>query len=158
MNTSSFFTGLLPKHPEVTRDPSQAFFFAEDFGKAIQKLIQTKTITALGTVTPDSTTLLHLFDPMIHHNLSGALTTIIGNSINKKKEFSLVKIDIASFPTFPYIAPKKDFDPLWRVAKFLRKNYLGKQMTSKSSRNLLLQHFSSTSVSSIRDKRSMVLL
>jgi hypothetical protein len=49
---------------------------------------------------------------MTHHDLSGAPTTIIGNSSNKNGEFSLVKIEIASFWLFPYIAPKNDFDPL----------------------------------------------
>jgi hypothetical protein len=57
MNTSSFLTELLPKCPEFTGAPNQAFSFAEDFGKAIQKLIQTKTIAALGMITPGSTTL-----------------------------------------------------------------------------------------------------
>ncbi len=33
-------------------------------------------------------------------------------SSNKKGEFSLIKIEVASFYLFPYIAPKKDFDPL----------------------------------------------
>ncbi len=96
----------------VTRAPNQAFSFAEDFGKAVQMLIQTKTIAALGVVTPGSTTLQDLFDLMICHNLSGAPTTIIGNSSNKKGQFSLVKIKITSFQLFPYIAPNKDFDPL----------------------------------------------
>jgi hypothetical protein len=105
MSAFSFFTKLLPKHPKVTGAPSQAFFFAEDFLKAVQELIQTKTIAALGTVTPGSTTLQYLFDPMIHHDLSVAPTTIIGNSFNNKGEFSLVKIETASFQLFPCIAP-----------------------------------------------------
>jgi hypothetical protein len=48
---------------------------------------------------------------MIHQDLSGAPTTIIGNSSNKKGKFSLIKIEISSIQLFPYIAPKKDFDP-----------------------------------------------
>jgi hypothetical protein len=51
MNTPSFFTKLLPKRPEVTGTPNQVFF-AKDFGTMVLKLIQTKTIAALGTVTP----------------------------------------------------------------------------------------------------------
>jgi hypothetical protein len=96
MNTSLPFTKSLPMHPEVTGAPNQAFSFAKDFGKADPKLIQTKAITALGMFTQGSTTLCNLFDPMIHHNNSGVPTTIIGNSSNKKGEFSL-KIEIASF-------------------------------------------------------------
>jgi hypothetical protein len=83
MNTPSFFTELLPKHPEVPGTPNQVFTFAEDFGTMVLKLIQTKTIAALGTVTPGSTTLQYLFDQMIHHDLTGNPTTIIGNSSNK---------------------------------------------------------------------------
>jgi hypothetical protein len=112
MNTPSFFTKLLPKHPEVTRTPNQVFFFAEDFGTMVLKLIQTKTITALGTVTPGSTTLQYLFDLMIHHDLTGNLTTIIGNSSNKQGEFSLVKVDIASFRLFPHLGPNRTFNTL----------------------------------------------
>jgi hypothetical protein len=83
MNTSLFFTKSLPKHPEVTGAPNQAFYFAEDFGKVVLKLIQSKTIATPGTVTAGSTTLQYPFDPMIHHNLSGSPTTIIGNCPTK---------------------------------------------------------------------------
>jgi hypothetical protein len=112
MNPPSFFTELFPKHPEVTGIPNQVFFFAEDFGTMVLKLIQTRTIAALGMVTPGPTTLQYLFDPMIHHYMTGNQTTIIGNSSNKQGEFSLVKIDIVSFRLFPYIAPKCTFETL----------------------------------------------
>jgi hypothetical protein len=49
---------------------------------------------------------------MIHNDLFIAPTTIIGNSSKKKGELSLIKIEIASFQRFPYIATKKDFNPL----------------------------------------------
>ncbi len=98
--------------PEVTEAPNQAFSFADDFGKAVLKLIQAKTIAVLGTVTPGSITLQYLFDPMIHHNdLSGMPTIIICNSSNKNGEFSLVKIKTASFRLFPYITPQNYFAP-----------------------------------------------
>jgi hypothetical protein len=93
MNTPSFFTKLLPKHPEVMGSPNQVFSFAKDFVTMVLKLIQTKTIAALSTVTPWSTTLQYLFDPMIHHNLTGNPTTIIGNSSNKQGKFSLVNCE-----------------------------------------------------------------
>ncbi len=49
---------------------------------------------------------------MIHHDLTGNLTPIIGNSSNKQGEFSLVKVDIASFRLFPYLWPKHTFKTL----------------------------------------------
>ncbi len=49
---------------------------------------------------------------MIHHDLTGNPTTIIGDSSNKQGEFSLVKINIASSHLFPYIVPKRTFDTL----------------------------------------------
>ncbi len=52
MNTPSFFIKSLPKLPEVKGTPEQVFSFAKDFGTMVLKLIQTKTIAALGTVTP----------------------------------------------------------------------------------------------------------
>jgi hypothetical protein len=112
MNTPSFLTESLPKHPEVTGTPDQLFSFAKDFGTMVLKLIQTKTISALGTVTPGSTTLQYLINPMIHHDLTGNTTTIIGNSSNKQGEFSLVKVVIASFRLFSYLGPKRTFDTL----------------------------------------------
>jgi hypothetical protein len=54
----------------------------------------------------------YLFDLMIHHDLTGNPTTIIGNSSNKQGEFSLVKINIASFCLFPYLGSKGTFDTL----------------------------------------------
>jgi hypothetical protein len=112
MNTPFFFTESLPKRPEVTGTPGQVFSFAKDFRTMVLKLIQTKTIKALGTVTPGSTTLQHLFDPMIHHDLTENPTTIIGNFFNKQGEFSLVKVDIASFCLFSYVGPKRTFNTL----------------------------------------------
>jgi hypothetical protein len=56
MNTLSSFTELLPKHPEVTGTPDQIFSYAKDFGTMVLKLIESKTIAALGTVTPGSVT------------------------------------------------------------------------------------------------------
>jgi hypothetical protein len=131
INTSSFFTVSLPKHPKFTGAPSQAFSFAEDFGKAIQKLIQTKTIAALGTVTSGSTTLQYLFDPMIYHNISGVPTTNISNSSNKKGELSLVKIKIASIQLFSCCSPK-NFDPLLVHDQDLTEELLGETYNLKT--------------------------
>jgi hypothetical protein len=49
---------------------------------------------------------------MFHHDLTENPTTIIGNSSNKQGEFSLVKVDIASFRLFPYVVSKHTFDTL----------------------------------------------
>jgi hypothetical protein len=114
MNTPSFFTESLPKRPEVTGTPDQVFFFAEDIGTMVLKLIQTKTIAALGTVTPGSTTLQYLINLMIHHDLTGNRTTIIGNSSNKQHKFNLVKVELhlyASSPTLGLSIPSTPFYP-----------------------------------------------
>jgi hypothetical protein len=92
MNTSSFFPKSLPKCPVVARAPNEALSFAEDFRKAIIKLIKTKTITTLGTVTPGFTTLQYLFDPTIHHNLSGALTTSSATHATKRANSASLKL------------------------------------------------------------------
>jgi hypothetical protein len=49
---------------------------------------------------------------MSHHDLTGNPATIIRNSSNKQGEFSLVKVDIASFRLFPYLGPERTFDTL----------------------------------------------
>jgi hypothetical protein len=98
---SFFFHQIASQVPWSHGTPNQAFSFAKDFGTMVLKLIQNKTIAALGTVTPGSTTLQYLFDPMIHHDLTGNPTIIIGNISNKQEEFSLMKVNIASFCLFP---------------------------------------------------------
>jgi hypothetical protein len=108
MSNSYFFTALILKRPEVTGTPEQAFsLLGITFTNAVVKLVHTKTISALATVTPGSTTLQYLVNPQIHYNLTGSLTTIIGNASNKKREFCLAKIDLESICLFPYIAAKK---------------------------------------------------
>jgi hypothetical protein len=119
----SFFTKLLPKCPEVTGTPNQVFSFADDFRTIVLELIQTKTMAALGMVTPGSTILHYLFNPMIHHNLTGNPTTIIGDFSNKQGEFSLVKIDIASFCFFPMLHPSVPSMPFYPTMTSLQKNF-----------------------------------
>ncbi len=109
---SFLLTKFPPKGPEVTGTPNQVFSFAKDFGTMVLKLIQTKSTASLGVVTPGSTTLQYLFDPMFHHGLTDNPITIIGNFSNKQGEFSLVKINIASFCLFPYIVPKRTLNTL----------------------------------------------
>ena len=76
------------------------------------KLVQTKTISALGTVTPGSTTLQYPVNPQIHYNLTGTPTTFIRNASDKRREFCLAKIDLESICLFPHITAKNDFDSL----------------------------------------------
>jgi hypothetical protein len=87
------------------------FLLLKTLKRPSKKLIQTKTIAALSTVTSGSTFLHYLFDPMIHHSLSRAPTTIISNYSNKKGEFSLIKIKIASFQLSPTLHPKGTLTP-----------------------------------------------
>ncbi len=110
MGTPSFFIELLPKCPEVMGNSNQVISFAKDFRTMVLKLIQTKTIAALGTVNPGSTTLQYLFDLMIQHELTGNPTTIIGNSSNKQGEFCLVKVNIVSFHLSPFLGPERTFN------------------------------------------------
>ena len=76
------------------------------------KLIQTKSISALGTFTPGSTTLQYLINPQIHCELIGTPPTIIGNASNKRGEFCLAKRDLKSIRLFLCIAIKNEFDYL----------------------------------------------
>jgi hypothetical protein len=69
---------------------------------------------------------------MIHHTLSGAPPSIIGNSSNKKGEFSLIRKKITSFQLFPYIAPKKNFDPLLAHSQDLMLELLGETNNLKT--------------------------
>jgi hypothetical protein len=69
---------------------------------------------------------------MIHHVLTGNRTTIIGNSSNKQREFSLVKVDIASFCLFPYLGPKRTFDTLLPHGDELTEEFLNDTTHLKS--------------------------
>ena len=97
---------------EVTGTTEQAFSFVGNFTNSVVKLVQTKTISGLATVTPGLTTLQYLANPQIHYDLTGTPTTIIGNASNKKGEFCLAKVDLKSIRLFPYITAKNDFNSL----------------------------------------------
>ncbi len=129
---------MIPKHPEVTGTPEQAFSFIGDFTNAVGKLVQTKTISALATVTPGSTILQYLVNPQIHYDLTGTPTTIIGNASNKKGEFCLTKIDLKSIRLFPYIAAKNDFNSLLVHRDDIPQELLGETNNLKSFTNLLV--------------------
>ena len=103
----------------------------------IVKLIQTKTIYALGTVTPGLTTLQYLVNTQIHYNLTGTPTNIIGNASNKR-EFCLAKIALKSICLHPYIAAKNDFDSLLAQVDDILQELLGETNDLKSFTNLLV--------------------
>ena len=132
MSNPDFFTGSIPKRPEVTGTPEQAFSFVGDFTNTVVKLVQTKTISALATVTPGLTTLQYLVNPQIHCNLTGTPTTIIGNAFNKKGEFCLAEIDLESIRLFPYINAKNDFDSLLVHRNDIPQELLGETNNLKS--------------------------
>jgi hypothetical protein len=72
--------------------------------------IKVNTISAIGTINPGSLCTQYLYAPQIHFNLAGKPIAIIGNSSNKKGEFSLIKIDVMSICLFPYIKDKATMD------------------------------------------------
>jgi hypothetical protein len=69
---------------------------------------------------------------MIHHDLTGNPTTIIGNFSNKQGEFSLVKVDIVSFCLFPYLGPERTFDTLLPHSDELTEEFLNDTTDLKS--------------------------
>ena len=52
----------------------------------------------------------YLYAPQVHYDLSGTPLAIIGNSSNKKGEFNLIKIDMASFRLFAFVDAKSSID------------------------------------------------
>ena len=138
MSNPDFFTKSIPKHPEVTGTPEQAFSFGGNFTNALAKLIQTKNIYALGTVTPGSTTLQNLVNPPIHYDLTGTPTTIIKNASNKRGKFCLAMIDLESICLFLYIAAKNDFDSLLVHRDDIPQELLGETNNQKSFFNPLV--------------------
>ena len=132
MSNPEFFTESIPRLPEVTGTPEQAFSFVKNFTNAVVKLVQTKTISALATVTPGLTTLQYLINPQIHYSLTGTPTTTIGNASNKKGEFCLAKIDLESILIFPHIAAKNDFDSLLVHGDDVPQELLGEMNDLKS--------------------------
>jgi hypothetical protein len=68
--------------------------------------ISANMIAAIGTINPGSFCLQYLFAPQIHYNLSGEPIAFIGNSSNKKGEFSMIKINVKSIHAFACIKDK----------------------------------------------------
>ncbi len=78
-----------PKRIDITGAPDQVFKF-DNFLDYLMGGIRAKTIAAIGIINPGSLCIQYLFAPQIHYNLSGTPIAFIGNSSNKKGEFSMV--------------------------------------------------------------------
>jgi hypothetical protein len=101
---------LFPKRNDITGAPDQVFKF-DNFLNYLMGGIRAKTIAAIGTINPGSLCIQYLFAPQIHYNLSSTPIAFIGNSSNKKGEFSMVKVNIESIRVFAYIKDKATWAP-----------------------------------------------
>ena len=69
--------------------------------------IKAKTIAAIGTCAPGSSTVQYLYAPRIHHDLGGEPKLIVGNASNKLGEFSCVYIPLTAMRLFVCMAMEK---------------------------------------------------
>ncbi len=107
--TNSYYTDSYQKRPDITKAPDQVFKF-NNFLVNLLGGIKANTISAIGTLNSGSMRIQYLYAPQVHYDLSGTPLAIVGNSSNKKGEFSLIEVDIASFCLFPFIDVKATFD------------------------------------------------
>jgi hypothetical protein len=98
-----------PKRPNITGAPNQVFKF-NNFLDCLIGDIKDNTISAIRTTNPGSLCTQYLYAPQIHFSLAGDPVAFIGNSSNKKGEFSMIKINIMSICLFPYIKEKSTMD------------------------------------------------
>ena len=103
--TETTYTASFPKRNDITGAPNQVFKF-DNFLDRLMGSIRVNTIAAIGTINPGSVCLQYRFAPQIHYDLSSGPITFIGNSSNKKGEFSMIKINVKSIWTFAYIKDK----------------------------------------------------
>jgi hypothetical protein len=108
--TETTYVTSFPKRNDITGAPDQVFKFA-NFLDYLTGGIRAKTIAAIGTINPGSLCIQYLFAHQIHYDLSGTPITFIGNSSNKKGEFSMVKVNIESIRVFAYIKDKATWAP-----------------------------------------------
>jgi hypothetical protein len=109
VTANTTYMASFPKRPNITGAPDQDFKF-NNFLDCLIGSIKANTVSAIGTINPGSLCTQYLYAPQIHFNLAGDRITFIGNSSNKKGEFSLIKIDAMSNPLFPYIRDKATMD------------------------------------------------
>jgi hypothetical protein len=103
------YMASFPKRPDITGAPDQVFQF-NNFLERLIGGIKTNTISTIGTINPGYLCSQYLYAPQIHFNWAGKPIAFIGNSSNKMREFSLIKIDVTSICLFPYIKDKATMD------------------------------------------------
>ena len=103
-STPAYYTNLTPKWGDISGSNNQAFGKGKGVLSYLVGGIKTKTITAIGTLSPGTFIVQYLFSPKIHHDLGGAPKAILGNASNKIGEFSCVSIPLASLKLFACIA------------------------------------------------------
>ena len=109
VDTVSYYTDLYQQCPDITGAPDQVFKF-NNFLEYLLGGIKANTISAIGTLNAGSMCIQYLYAPQVHYDLSGTPLAIIGNSSNKKGEFSLIKVDIASFRLFAFVDAKSSIN------------------------------------------------
>jgi hypothetical protein len=103
--TKTTYVTSFPKRNDITGAPDQVFKF-DNYLDHLTGSIRANTIAAIGTINPGSLCHQYLFAPQIHYDLSGAPIAFIGNSSNKKGEFSMIKVNVKSIHAFGYIKDK----------------------------------------------------
>jgi hypothetical protein len=102
VTTNTTYMASFPERPDITGVPDQGFKFNNFLDRLIGG-IKANTISAIGTINPGSLCTQYLYAPQIPFNLASNPISFIGNSSNKRGEFSLIKIDVTSICLFPYI-------------------------------------------------------
>ena len=115
------------KRPGVTGTSEQAFSFVGDVTNTVVKLVQTKTISTLATVTPGSTTLQYLVNPQIHYDLTGTPTTIIGNESNKKENSVSLRLTPNLSAYSRTLLPRMTLILSWSTGMTFPRSFLGKR-------------------------------
>ena len=123
VDTTTYYTDSYPLRPDITGAPDQVFKF-DNFLEHLLGGIKANTISAIGTLNAGSMCLQYLYAPQVHYDLSGTPLAIIGNSSNKKGEFSLIKIDMASFRLFAFVEAKSIIDQNLTHGDEIPTNYL----------------------------------
>ena len=82
-STPAYYTDMFPKRGDISGSNNQAFGKGEDALSYLVGGIKAKTITAIGTLAPGTSTVQYLFAPKIHHDLGGAPKLTAGNASNK---------------------------------------------------------------------------
>jgi hypothetical protein len=125
VTVNTTYTASFPKMPNIMGAPNQVFKF-DNFLDCLIGGIKANTISAIGTINPESLCTQSLYAPQIHFNLAGDPIAFIGNSSNKMGKFSLIMIDVTSICLFPYIKDKATMDDSLNHEDDLPKELLSK--------------------------------